>query len=452
MSEKIYAWLLWLYPRDFRQAHGEDALQLFRDRARHEKGFWLKLRLWLDLLNDLAVSLPSEYGRVASAQPVVAAPCFRLLRDESPRGGTLLLGAVISLITLSALPFLVSHSGGYGNSSGLALEPLRVADAPPPESAPYKRAAQPELVDRKQVIDDIVATLNKYYIDPNVGQKMADALLAHENAGDYRMVRDTSAFADVLTAHLQEVSHDFHLRVEAMPMPAGPMPKPSPEVLTRFREFMQSSNCTFETVKILPHNIGYLKVNAFPPLSYCRDTAQASMAKLNDASAIIFDVRYNGGGSPGTVAFLASYLFEQPMHLEDIYNRSENSTHASWTPAPAPGNKLANKPAFVLVSRGTVSGAEEFAYDLRVMKRATIVGETTAGAAHMSRPFRIGDFFTIYVPVAKPINPITKSNWEGTGVTPDVEASPEEAVGIAENMARRALATGRGVKPGTAGR
>lgn len=428
MSKKIYAWLLRLYPAHFRRVYGEDALQLLRDRARDEKGFLPKLRLWLDLAADLAVSVASPRWRVADRQPLPAAPCFQILANETPRRAALLSGFLISLATLGALPFLVSHSGGYAGSSGLALEPLRSADRPPAKSP------LPQRVEIQEVIEAITVTLRKNYIDAEVAQKMASTLAAHEKAGDYRMVRDTSAFADLVTAHLQAVSHDFHLRLEVMPRP--PVDSgPAPGVIALFRREMQLSNCTFETVEMLPGNVGYLKLNSFPPLADCRGIAETSMAKLNDAAAIIFDVRYNGGGSPEMVALLASDLFDQPTHLEDIYNRAEDSTRALWTPAAVRGDKLGDKPAYVLVSRGTVSGAEEFAYDLKMLRRATIVGETTAGAAHLTRPFRIGDFFTIFVPVAKPINPISKTNWEGTGVTPDIEASPQDALAAAQKLA-----------------
>jgi len=134
---------------------------------------------------------------------------------------------------------------------------------------------------------------------------------------------------------------------------------------------------------------------------------------------------------------VASYLFDHPTHLEDLYNRSENSTLQSWTLSPIEGNQLANKPVFVLTSADTFSGGEEFAYDLKVLKRATVVGETTAGAAHMVRQRRIDGHFNIRVPDTRPINPISKTNWERTGVTPDVRVSAAEALATAERMAQK---------------
>jgi len=161
------------------------------------------------------------------------------------------------------------------------------------------------------------------------------------------------------------------------------------------------------------------------------------MTSLNQANAIIFDLRDNQGGSPEMVAFVASYLFDHPAHLEDLYNRSANSTLQSWTLSPIDGNRLANKPAFVLTSATTFSGGEEFAYDLKMLKRATVVGETTAGAAHMVRQRRIDAHFRIRVPDTRPINPVSKSNWEGTGVTPDVRVDAAEALSTAERLAQK---------------
>ena len=139
------------------------------------------------------------------------------------------------------------------------------------------------------------------------------------------------------------------------------------------------------------------------------------------------------------VTLMASYLFEHPTHLDDLYNRSGDSTLQSWTLSPVLGNKLANKPAYVLISSSTFSGAEEFAYDLKLLKRATLVGETSAGAAHMVRRHRIDEHFTIGVPDTRPINPISHGDWEGTGVVPDISVKADDALRTAESLAIRNL-------------
>ena len=135
------------------------------------------------------------------------------------------------------------------------------------------------------------------------------------------------------------------------------------------------------------------------------------------------------------VAFIAGYLFNRPTHLNDMMIRGQKEMEQSWTAGPIPGNKLSDKPAYVLTSKATFSRAEEFTYDLKMLKRATIVGETTGGGAHMARGFRIDDHFTIGVPFARPVNPVSKKDWEGTGVQPDVKITATDALSTAEKLA-----------------
>jgi C-terminal processing protease CtpA/Prc len=159
------------------------------------------------------------------------------------------------------------------------------------------------------------------------------------------------------------------------------------------------------------------------------------MGFVAHTDALIFDLRQNGGGDPAMVTFIASYLFDKPTHLNDLYNRKEDSTQQFWTLSYVPGERLAKQPVFVLTSKRTFSGAEEFCYDLKNQKRATIVGETTGGGAHPVGGHPVADYFMVGVPFAKAINPITKTNWEGTGVEPDVKVSAADALTTAEKLA-----------------
>lgn len=294
--------------------------------------------------------------------------------------------------------------------------------------------------ERRRVIDGAIANLTKYYIDRDGAQKMADALLAHENNGDDDAVTDGAAFADLLTRQMRDVSHDEYLTMvfSTDTTPENP-PAPTPQDVTRYRKEMEETNCTFESVKLLPHNIGYLKFNAFPDASVCQTRVAAAMASLNHADAIIFDLRDNRGGYSNTVALIATYLFDHPVHLNDFYNRGDNSTEQSWTLPPIPGNRLADKPAFVLTSPTTFSAAEGFSYDLKMLKRATLVGETTSGRGHMGMGHRIDDHFTIRVPGIRVVNPISKTNWEDTGVEPDVKVKAPDALVTAEKLAESNL-------------
>src|SRR5437763_407177 len=198
-----------------------------------------------------------------------------------------------------------------------------------------------------------------------------------------------------VTRHMQlrDLSQDMHLGVVYSEAPLPERPRaPTPESLARYRQAMEQENCTFEKVEILPQNIGYLKLNSFPAPSVCESTARTAMSHLNDVDAIIFDLRDNRGGEPAMVMLMAAYLFDHPEYM---YNPRENTTEQSWTRSPVPGNRLADKPVYVLTSAMTFSGAEHFSYDMKMLKRGTLVGETTGGAADVGVFRRIGRHFGI---------------------------------------------------------
>jgi hypothetical protein len=307
-------------------------------------------------------------------------------------------------------------------------------------AAAASTAAPDEKIDaqeRHRVIQAAAANLTRYYVDAELAQRVAVAIQAHEKRGEDDGATDGEGFANLVTQQMQAVTHDPYLMlVYGAAAPLEP-PRPSPADVNAYRREMEKTNCGFGTVRVLPHNVGYWKFNSFPDADICGSRAAAAMAKLNDVDAIIFDLRDNGGGYSNMVAFIATYLFDRPTHLNDFYNRAENTNEESWTLAPVPGNKLTEKPAFVLTSHRTFSAAEGFGYDLKMLERATLVGETTSGQGHPARGRQIDDRFMIRVPDIKVVNPLSKTNWEGTGVKPDVEVQAEDALAIAEKLAER---------------
>jgi retinol-binding protein 3 len=327
----------------------------------------------------------------------------------------------------------------------IALGNLLVKDGQPPTVATFALRALPpgavlenvtmDAAKRKQVIDGLNIDLKEYYVEPAAAQQMADALKVHQTKGDYDAISDGDAFATRLTHDMQEVSHDRHLRMDFSPFKMPPRTEPTPEDEARFHQQMEHDNCAFEKVEILPNNIGYVKFNGFMDASFCGPTVVAAMEFVAHTDAIIFDLRQNGGGQPAMVTQIASYLFDQPTHLIDIYNRKEDSTTQNWTLSYLPGARLTKQPVFVLTSKRTFSGAEEFAFDLKNKKRATIVGETTGGGAHPVSGYTVADYFMVGVPSAKSLDPVTKTNWEGTGVEPDVKVPAADALATAEKLA-----------------
>jgi C-terminal processing protease CtpA/Prc len=293
---------------------------------------------------------------------------------------------------------------------------------------------------RAQVIEGAIAKLNEFYVFPEVAKKMEAAVGARQKRGEYDAVTSGNAFAAMLTEHFREVSRDRHLGVNFNPVPLPERPAgPNPDAAAQYRRQMERINCGFEKVEILSGNVGYLKFNMFADPEVCGPTAVAAMNFLANVDAIIFDLRENGGGDPKMIALISTYLFSRPTHLNDLWERKDDKTHQYWTLPYVPGKRLDEKPAYVLTSRRTFSGAEEFSYNLQNLKRATIIGETTGGGAHPVSGHRLNDRFTIGVPFARAINPISHTNWEGTGVAPDVKVTATEALSTAQRLAAEKL-------------
>jgi Peptidase family S41 len=479
MSEEIYVLLLRLYPAHFRERYGAEALQLFRDRAREEQGFFPRLWLWLDVLADLIVSVPREYHYLpelaggSSRQRLAGVPSFEVLEDGYPRFGSLLLGGMVSLAALAACLASINSLGGsrpvggsvprdraraavqssaFGNAiaqSAQASSEESVADGAPPPIRQSKAQsaggvwaqangdANPDATERQRVIDRTVANLKQFYFDRSIAEKTADALLAHENNGDDKDATDGAAFAALLTTQMRDASHDMHLVIEYSqnPLPSGP-PVETAADRARFREAMLEQHCMIRKAEILPRDIGYLKLDYFPEPTVCGAEVKRAMAALNHASAIIFDLRDNSGGFSVTVSLVASYLFDHPEYM---YGPRGAPTVDSWTRSPVAGNMLADKPVYVLTSGSTWSGAEQFSYDLKMLKRATLVGETTRGGAHAGVFHRIDDHFGMGIPEQKPINPFEDVDWEGVGVQPNVRVKEADALETAMKLAEDTL-------------
>jgi len=296
---------------------------------------------------------------------------------------------------------------------------------------------------RARVIDGAILNLNEFYVSGETAKKMGDAVRTRQKKGEYDSVDDGDAFAKMLTDNFQEVSHDRHLRVEFSParIPERPAGPPDADAVARYRKDMEKRNCGFDKVEILSGNVGYLKFDMFADPEICGATAVAAMNFLANVDAIIFDLRENGGGDPKMIALVSTYLFAHPTHLNDLWERKSDTTSQYWTLPYVPGKLLDEKPAYVLTSKQTFSGAEEFSYNLKNLGRATLVGETTGGGAHPVSGHRIDDHFMIGVPFAKAINPVSKTNWEGTGVEPDVKVNASDALAAAQKLVMEKLAS-----------
>ncbi|HLV81308.1 MAG TPA: S41 family peptidase [Chthonomonadaceae bacterium] len=295
---------------------------------------------------------------------------------------------------------------------------------------------------RAEVIEGALQRLKAGYVFPAVADKMEAAIHERMKQGEYDHITSARALASTLTDNLQAVCHDKHLRVfySYQPLPEEKADAPSAEAEKRFWQVAAAHNFEFEKVERMDGNVGYLKFNAFVPPSMAGETAAAAMNFLANTDALVIDLRDNHGGEPDMIALLCSYLFgPEPVHLNDIYWRPDNSTRQFWTLSYVPGKRYGDKPVYVLTSKHTFSGAEEFTYNLKNLKRATIVGETTGGGANPGGTQRINAHFEVFVPMGRTINPYTHTNWEGTGVSPDVAVPADQALNRATVMALQGL-------------
>ncbi|MGA7109097.1 MAG: S41 family peptidase [Terracidiphilus sp.] len=346
MSEKIYSFLLRLYPARFRRQYGAEALQLFQDRLGDERGLLGKVHLWIDLLIDFASGLPLAYRntyRTPTAtqawQAVAGLPAFRTLEEEPLRPLSVVMGSFVGIATLALVLFVMNHAAAFHPFPG------------------------------------------------SVGRLNAGTPGSESNP-------DAEAVAEKLERQIRSAD--------------------------------QLQTCFFEKLERHPGNIGYVKLTWFADPASCGAIAEAVMQRLNETDAVIFDLRDTRGGYPEMVRWMAGWLFDRPVAW---YNPRAASPEQLVTDSPVPGSRLANKPVFVLTSSRTFSGGEHFAYNLKILKRAMIVGETTSGASHAgtrSAPSQIAHV------EAKPA-------WEGTGVQPDVRVDAADALRTAENLARSAI-------------
>lgn len=304
-----------------------------------------------------------------------------------------------------------------------------------PQSKPINKKQQ------EKVIAALVQQMNEVYIFPDVAQKAGKQLTALQKKGKYATITDSREFAKALTDDLRQIVKDKHLGVRFRPPIFTDVPKDeaAKKQEEAFMRHMRRMNLGFPKTDMLEGNIGYLKIDGFGPVDKVGETCTGAMMFLANTDALIIDLRDNHGGEPEMVQYLASYFFgDTPVHLNDLYYRKGNITTEYWT-IPVKGQKYLNKPVYVLTSNRTFSGGEELAYDLQTQKRATLIGETTGGGANPGGEVALPEGFTAFIPDGRAINPITKTNWEGTGVKPDIAVAADTALKEAHVLALKEL-------------
>ena len=294
---------------------------------------------------------------------------------------------------------------------------------------------------RKAVIAELSSQLKANYVFPDVADKLATALAAKEASGGYAQAKDSKDFAEALSTDLRTLGNDGHFAVgydpEFRATPANAVPDAAS--LEAMRQEISSRGFGIDSARRLPGNVGYLELRGFGPTAMVGPAISGAMTMLSGTDALILDLRRNGGGEPDTVAYLMSHFFAQgdDRHLNDLYFRNGDKTRQYWT-IPSVGPRY-TRPVYVLTSGRTFSGGEECAYDFQTQKRAKIVGEKTGGGANPGDSYAIGKGYAAFIPNGRAINPITKTNWEHVGVTPDIAVPAADAQKVAHAAILREL-------------
>jgi retinol-binding protein 3 len=302
--------------------------------------------------------------------------------------------------------------------------------------------AQFSCKDKAATVDSIASILERKYVFPDLAKQFNLAIRESLKQKRYDTISSAASFASFVTADMQQIIKDRHLglRYEPLSAASAAQVRKNSDDGKAFEQLLLKENYGIKALSVLPGNIGYIDFTFFYDPEFAGDTYVAMMNYIAHTDALIIDLRNCNGSMPDFIPLLCSYFFKNPAHLNDFYLREGNRTTQSWTHKTVQGKKYLDKPIYILTSSRTFSGAEELAYDLKNLKRAVIIGEVTGGGANPGISVRVNQFFTMFVPFGRAISPVTKTNWEGVGVTPDTMIKANRALHKAQMIALQYLA------------
>lgn len=337
----------------------------------------------------------------------------------------------------------------YFSVSGLLLAALmmigstpRVGTAAPSESLQSAdRGKSTNLLTREQraaAIDAIADQFSRFYVFPEKRAEIIKSLRDAESAGRYDVDSGT-VFAEKVTEDLLRVSHDAHLNLNFSPdwyatATAPAQAEPSDEASYERMSATQSNHGLVE-MKLMLGNVRYLRITGF---YWIRDLTGAvyddAMRFLHDGDAIILDLRGNGGGSHDATRYLVSHFLDEDVLLYTFFSQKA-PTRDSRTLGYLPAGRILGKPAYVLIDGRTRSAGEDVAYQFQQYRLGQLVGAKTVGAANNNDLVPIAPAFRLSISVGRPLHPVSKTNWEGVGIAPDLACPPEQALDVAYTAA-----------------
>lgn len=319
-------------------------------------------------------------------------------------------------------------------------QPARAAQPAQPAQVAQPADERPDITispaDRDLAIGNLIAVVRDQHFSVEEGRRIARTLERNQRARRYAAITSGRQLAARLTEDLRAISADPHFLVDYF---VRPRPFPAPAATGADEAAQQQAlslvNYGVSRAERLDGNIGYLRIDRFAPAQDAGPVLEAAIAMLSATEALVIDLRHNGGGHGDAAALLAGLLLPERARMNDLITR-EGVTE-TWTPDGLRGHFT--KPVYVLTSARTFSAAEAFAYNLRALGRVRIVGERTRGGANPVTRTLLSSRFWTMVPVARTRNPITGTNWQGTGVVPDILCPADQALAAAQREAARQL-------------
>lgn len=293
--------------------------------------------------------------------------------------------------------------------------------------------------EKQELTEKIGVLIKEHYVFPDLGAKYGREIMSLSKSDKFDDVSDPKEFGEKVTAALQELTKDKHFYFRLVEKSdLGEDERGSLHHPVRYYRLGEKEHLGIFRLDWIANDVGYLDYRRFYYQSEAKRLLLGAMDFLSSANAIIIDLRENRGGSGKLTPWLCSYFLPHPTQLTGTYYRNDNIAEEWWTMEHVEGKRLLDVPLFLLIGKNTFSAAEYLAYDLKVRKRATLVGEPTKGGAHSVDLYPVGDRFEIYIPTARAVNPVTGSNWEGTGVLPDVQVPSEKTLETALELAKKA--------------
>lgn len=174
---------------------------------------------------------------------------------------------------------------------------------------------------------------------------------------------------------------------------------------------------SISTVRLMDNGVGYLRIDSFTSGTAVEFRNAVNSLTNQGATSLIFDLRDNSGENLNAALVATDYCVLSGL-IAQSQDKGGNVTDLRMSDE----NEI-TLPMVCLVNGSTASGAELFANALRKMAGATIVGSTTAGkGVLLSDPQSLSDGSAVVITVGILLDNEGK-NWNGTGLTPDVDAS-----------------------------